>query len=155
MYSNFNWEDIEITDWKGLISFLEAFNKAYPDYWVFAQDSANALNPITNMIDMEHKSLSFELWDNIKLISYWYSIDVAFLELIAPYLEGEVHWTFENDDEGGYVSFRNKECIITTGQMRWEDSTPKELIRFDKEKQTGEQEAYNRLVKDFLIPNKL
>ena len=77
-YSYFDYEDIEVKDWEGLKNFLELWEKTNPDYWIKKE----------YMIDEKEKSFSFRDWSDIKLISYWYNLDLLFLECIAKYIEG-------------------------------------------------------------------
>jgi len=106
MYSFFEDEDIEVKDLKGLKNFLKIWKEEY------------GVIPIS----LKGKQVSFaERWDNIKLISYWYDEDVLFFKAIAPYIEGQVRWRFENDDEAGFIEFTKGSCIIHTGQMNWDE----------------------------------
>lgn len=127
MYSNFNWEDIEVTDWKGLKEYLELFKKVNKDENTDGKGGGwnewfNTIIP--KMIGEKSQSFSFECWTELKIISYWYSPYLIFFDGLAKYIEGEVHWSFENEDEAGYVSFRDGECMINTGQMEWQEWTP-------------------------------
>ena len=63
----------------------------------------------------------------MKIISYWYEEFVAFLRDIAVFIDGNVYWDFENDDESGYVEFIDGEVIINTGQMNWQQSKPDDV----------------------------
>jgi len=121
MYSFFDFEEIEVIDWKGLVTFIKLWRKEIPLSWIGDKDY--------KMIDIKGKSFSFEKWDNIKLISYWYDDEVVFLNCIAKYIEGRVDWRFENNDEGGYVKFTDGKCFITTGNMIWTTYNPKDLFR--------------------------
>ncbi len=119
MYSSFNYEEIEVKDKEGLKSFLGDWKRANPTWWLNER-----------MIDSleGEDDFSFGCWDNMKLISYWYSIDVAFLNCVAKYIEGNVMWEFENADESGNVKFENGKCIIETGVMRYTNVTPKDMM---------------------------
>jgi len=123
MYSSFNYEDIKVTDKQGLFDWLmsikddERFPKfMYEDFLV-------------NTID--GKQFTFESWDNIKLISYWYNYQVRFLEKISEFIEGEVYWEFENNDESAWVEFRSGNTIFHIGNMRYTTHTAKDLLRED------------------------
>jgi hypothetical protein len=81
MYSSFDFEDIEITDLEGLKFFLEEWKKT--DFYNEELDN-NML-----CVNEEGKAyFSFETWNNLKLISYWYDETLIFLNCIAPYIEG-------------------------------------------------------------------
>lgn len=116
MYSYFTEEDIDVIDKEGLKSFLKDWKKANPDWWLNGK--------MTN----KKGEFTFENWNEIKLISYWYSISVAFLDCVAKYVEGYVIWNFENDDESGNVMFEDGKCIIECGIMERTNYSPKELM---------------------------
>ena len=129
-YSAFNYEDIEVKDFEGLKKWKEKVEKTriykddlegkfryaeYQYYWTLVQ------------LNTKDKTASFETFDDMKIISYWYEEFVTFLRDIAIFIEGDVHWTFENNEEGGYVSFQDGNCTIHTGQMQWEESTTEQI----------------------------
>ena len=122
MYSHFSDEDIDVTDKEGLKLFLKDWGKVNPDWWLNKK-----------MIEgFESKEgFSFGYWTDMKLISYWYSLDVAFLNCVAKYIEGGVSWEFENQDESANVRFESGECIIECGIMEYTDFTSKEMIDMD------------------------
>ena len=120
MYSFFDWEQIEVTDKKGLFDWLMKLKKEekydtflYEDYLV-------------NIID--GVKWSFEKWNNIKLISYWYDNQVNFLNEIAKFIKGEVSWIFESHEEHASVKFQNGKTIFSLGNMEYKNYTAKELI---------------------------
>lgn len=121
MYSFFEEEDIDVIDEKGLMSFLEDWEKANPDWW------ANRKMVIRENKG-EKKKLTFQNWNELKLISYWNPLEVAFLSCVAKYIEGYVHWNFEIDDESGNVRFEDGKCIIECGIMEYKDYSPKEIM---------------------------
>jgi hypothetical protein len=124
-YSYFETEDIEVKDWDGLKLFLKKWAEHYPDSWINREkihsdlQDYSMLQTIKDDKGVEKEIFTFENWDNIKLISYWYPEILLFLELVAPYIEGRVDWHFENKDEAGYIEFSDNKCEITTGQMNW------------------------------------
>ena len=126
MYSYYDYDSIEVTDWKGLKEYLELFKSIKKggswDVWY------NKIIP--KMVDIKEKepNLSFECWDDIKLISYWYNEYIIFFDGLAKYIEGEVRWTFENSDEAGYITFEDGKCMIHTGQITWSSSSTKDNI---------------------------
>jgi hypothetical protein len=86
-----------------------------------------------SMLNFESKEISFETWDGLKLISYWYDEYLLFFELIAPYIDGSVVWRFETNDEGGKINFVDGRCEIEFGIMNWVTSTPLEQLGDEKE----------------------
>ena len=134
--SSFSDEDLTTIDKSGLKAFMERWEKEFPGYfWA------------KNMID-EKGNATFQSWDDIKLISYWYSQQCLFLRCIARYIRGEVRWQFCSEDEAGWVEFTNGKAIIHTGQMQWQDSTPESLIEIEYRKK--DEKEYKK-IKEFMI----
>jgi len=131
MRSYFENEDIEVTDAKGLTKFLIKFKeldiKGYFDYMY------NSF--LDNLID--GKPYSFESWNDIKLISYWYPKQLSFLNLINKYIEGDVSWNFESVEECANITFEEGKTIIEIGNMNYTQHTPSEL-RGNEVKETEE-----------------
>lgn len=135
MYSYFECEDIEVIDMKGLKAFLERWEKEFG-----RNETKDYKDMFLNILKKDDKGkeyVSFEDWNDIKLISYWYDTEDLFLKCVAKYLRGSVNWNFENHDEAGWVEFRDGECIIHTGTMNWYKSTPESMMRelTDKQKE--------------------
>jgi hypothetical protein len=80
---------------------------------------------IDNLI--EGKGYSFENWNEIKLISYCYPIQISFLNLIAKYIEGYVSWTFETDKETMRVEFEKGKVSFELGKMKYKTHTAKDI----------------------------
>lgn len=146
MYSNFADEDVEVKDLEGLKGFLERWKE-----YLFSQyNKGERGNKDTwkenyyNIIDDKDR-ISFDKWDNIKLISYWYSNQVIFLTCVAKYIEGTVQWDFESDDEAGSIEFVDGKCKFHTGVMTW---TEWDYTNLNKEELKGE-------LKDLLLLEKI
>lgn len=122
MSSYFEYEDLEVKDWEGLVEFFEFWDKYIKEQNKGWEDIMSS----KKMLDKKEKTISFESWDNIKLISYWYQTQTIFLELVSEFIEGEIMWNFESDDETGRVDFENGECNITTGTMDYTEWKPKD-----------------------------
>ena len=129
MSSYFTNEDFEIKDWEGLSTFMKKWREMFPESWIGSKDCL--------MINEKDKTFTFDNWTDLKLVSYWYDEQLVFLKCVAKYLEGQVEWDFESKDEAGWVEFRNKECIIHTGQMTWQDWKPEQSFRFKVENWHG------------------
>lgn len=112
MYSYVSYENIEVKDMKGLKNVIIEFNKIY-DEDIFK------LKYLIKKDDEGKEYFSFEKWDGIKLISYWYDEEVLFLNVIAPYIEGHVDFEFETRDEASSIYFENGKCRIEMGKMDW------------------------------------
>jgi len=120
MYSTFEDEEIEVTDAKGLTEFLiktqsDTSNCEYM-YESFLKD----------LID--GKPYSFEDWDSLKLISYWYSNQVIFLKELGKYINGWVRFSFETGDQDAIIRFTNGETIIELGNMKYDKYTADDLL---------------------------
>lgn len=131
MYSFFENEEIEVHDWEGVknavLSVAEAVSS--PSDAIYTGEYFPTL--FKGMLNEENKTISFEKWNDIKLISYWYDEYLYFFEAIAPFISGKVVWTFENADEGGYVEFEDGEARVVTGKMNWVTWQPSENLRRD------------------------
>lgn len=131
MYSFFESEEIDVLDWEGLLDIIEKY-KQIKDEDCYISDIVDDMierNPETG----EPIRFTFEPWDNIKLISYWYNSEVIFLELISEFIEGYVRWSFETPDEAGEVMFMDGKCIIRTGQMTYSESSATDFLGGDKD----------------------
>lgn len=158
MYSFFDYEDIEVLDMEGLRKAIIEFKKHFPNSIVsYIEDDKNKDMPNNKMIRKESEvktryatvgeHFTFEDWDNIKLITYWSVEDVLFFDMIAPYIEGEVHWTFETGAESGYVEFINGKAILQLGEMKYTAHPTREDLRFvDKIPEALEQMRDNALL---------
>jgi len=125
MYSYFDDEHIEVTDWEGLVEFFT--------WWEKERGEENSwYTTAEKMLNLKEKTCSFEEWTDLKLISYWYEETCLFLKLIAPYISGYVDFSFENKDEAGNFMFENGECIIQTGQMKYQSWKPQDNYDFNK-----------------------
>ena len=132
MYSFFGNEDIEFKDWNGLKFFFDEWEN-----YQNQQENNKRLGYATKekmvLKDGDGKEyLTFENWNEIKLISYWYEETLIFLTFISKYIEGDVEFEFENKDETGYIQFENGECKVNTGQMNYVEWNSNEGISLDK-----------------------
>jgi len=120
-YSYFSYENIKVVDKQGLFDWLMSV-KDDNDYEEFMYGDY--------LIDtIDGKDFSFDNWTDIKLISYWYDSQIKFLDKISDFIEGEVHWDFENADEGAYVEFKNGKTIFNIGRMRFEEFKATDLLK--------------------------
>lgn len=115
--------DVKIVDLEGLKEFFE---KAKTARYAYCAKELH-IEPDANTGNI----LSFAGWDGWKIISYWYDDMVELLRDIAPFVEGRVYLNFENNDEGGGISFEDGKCIITTGQMQWQENNPEEFCKLN------------------------
>jgi len=121
MYSIFNYDNIEVTDVKGLVDFLiKIKNQDKENYNEYMYKSF-----LENLID--GKQYSFEDWDDIELIGYWHKNQVDFLDKISDYIEGVVQFSFESPDEMVNIVFKNGETIFELGKMEFTSVTAEEL----------------------------
>jgi len=120
-YSWFSCEDIEIKDWKGLVDFMKLWKKEFPKSWINTKDY--------KMLYSKGKTFTFENWNDLKIISYWYNEVVVFLKCVAKYIEGNVEFEFDSKDEAGSVYFEDGEVKFRLGTMDWRDYKAKALFR--------------------------
>jgi len=133
-YTYFVNEYIEIIDKDGLDNFFKMWDKYLIEY-----EKDNELNSYYSSKKMlkrdkennEIMSVSFEKWDDIKLISYWYETTLVFLESIAKYIRGNVEFEFESNDECGEISFDDGECNLQTGVMSYTIWKPKDNVKME------------------------
>ena len=130
MYSSFSNEDITVKDLKGLKEFIKLWKahlkKIGGEYDWNIWDIVTGGTKGTRNLPEE---VTFEKWDNIKLISYWYTEQCVFLHLVGKYIRGTVEWEYENKDEAGYVEFTDEGTVIHTGQMDWNEWKPLDLMK--------------------------
>jgi hypothetical protein len=123
MYSTFNYEDIEVVDVEGLKEYLRDKLKEEKvsnttSYLEGLSIDGKAIT-LESINELTADNLSFSGFDEWKIISYWYDDFVSFLNEMAVFIEGNIKWTFENDDEGGSVRFEDGELIVVCGSMVW------------------------------------
>ena len=120
MYSSFEYEDIKVTDAKGLTEFC-----------LKAKEEDNGYNymfePFLNGI-IDGEQYSFQHWDDIKLISYWYEEQVEFLIELGKYIEGFVEFSFETGDEKAIIKFNDGKTIFSMGKMEYQDISAKDFL---------------------------
>ena len=138
MYSYFEYEDISVNDWKGLKEFLKMWKEINPTSWINSK--------IMVYKNGKEDLFSFDSWEDIKLISYWYDLDLLFLNCVAKYISGEVKWRFESDDETGFINFENGECKITTGNMTYKEWKPTIVLKDDRHNRENLSEKNKRLL---------
>jgi len=121
-YTSFDYEDIKVTDSVGLFDFLmEMRNNDKNCYCDYMYNDF-----LENLID--GKQYSFESWDNIKLISYWYKEQVDFLDKISKYIEGYVRFVFETNEEIAIIHFEKGETTFELGNMIYTKHKTKDLL---------------------------
>jgi len=117
MTSYFSHEDIIVKDSKGLKAFIKRWKKEFED------DDSYELD-IDNMISKNYKALTFEVWNDWRIISYWYEPMVVFLNCVAKYIQGNVRFNFETDEEMADITFDNGKCTINIGTMEFVPWSP-------------------------------
>jgi len=113
MYSYFSYDDVKVTDAKGLFDFLiKIKNKDTKGWYNYMYEDF-----LNNLID--GKQYTFQSWDEMKLISYWYDVQVYFLNEISKYIEGSVMWNYETNDEQAEVIFKDGKTIFNIGRIEF------------------------------------
>jgi hypothetical protein len=137
MYSYLSYDDIEVKDLQGLKDYIERFKKQFDvskenDYYDIVTD-----NDI----------VSFGNWDGSKIISYWYTRQVLFLRNLYKYIQGELRFTFETDEECCTITFEETETRIQVGQMNYTDLDCDDLIKGDG---LMESDELSKKIKNFI-----
>ena len=113
IYSSFDYEEIKVTDAKGLTEFC-----------LKAKEEDNGYNymfePFLNGI-IDGEQYSFQHWDDIKLISYWYDEQVEFLIELGKYIEGFASFTYETGDEKATLKFKDGKTTIDIGRIEYQE----------------------------------
>ena len=68
------------------------------------------------------------LFDDRKIISYWYEQTLNFLNFIAKYIEGEISLGFETEEERAIIRFTKGKCKLAIGTMKYKNYTPNDLL---------------------------
>jgi hypothetical protein len=83
---------------------------------------------LENYFSWDKKSDTFTiLFDERKIISYWYEETCKFLKFIAKYIEGEMRLDFETDEEKAIITFEKGECKVNLGIMEWKNFSIDEM----------------------------
>ena len=121
MYSAFENEYIKVTDAKGLTEYLFKVKESDDNYGDYMYKDF-----LEGIID--GKPYSFESWDNIKLISYWYKDQVEFLIELSKYIEGKATFSFETGEERATIKFKEGETIFNLGTMEYHEFNAKDFL---------------------------
>lgn len=137
MYSYFESEEIKVVNPEGLKKFVHFWNdKVKEGHWyiahfLYAPVTEEEVNPCISDNIKDYETFTFEDWDGMKIISYWYDEMVLFLDSIAPYIQGYVRFRFETDEEWAVIKFEGGKCSIDLGTINWDEGVS--LRRFDNE----------------------
>jgi len=63
------------------------------------------------------------LFEERKIIQYWYKDTLEFLDFIANYIEGTIELSYSGDHEKAEIIFVDKTCKIKLGKPTWEWET--------------------------------
>lgn len=133
--SFFEWEDIKVIDKDGLKEFRDKVLKApvYPEIKEGYRESFDYKSYKEYWDQIKPEEFTFEAFHEWKIISYWYSEFIAFLRDIAMFIEGEVHFSFESNDQASYITFENGKAIINIGEMKYTKHTPEYFGKIPKQ----------------------
>lgn len=110
-YSAFEYEDIEV---KHPIFFIP----------VYAPGAGHIeMNPIDvwkNEKGVQEASVSFELWDDIKLEGYWWPTEVAVLNYLRHFIEGNAYFEYESEYSFA-IEFRGGKVFVRRQERTWDD----------------------------------
>ena len=142
-YSYYEYEDIEIKDQKGLIAYIEQWNK------IFVEHSYLTRNMIENIQSEDKKCIVlFEAWNSYKIIQYWYEPMVCFLRGIAKFIEGEVVFIHETNEERAKIIFNEGTLTVELGRMEYKTFDSDGLIGNDHDQ---DHEKYIAFLTPYLI----
>ena len=129
MYSRLDYEDIKVKDYENLKDFL------------LELDEISGSDTYIQLINQDDKSFSFyNLFDDTKLIGYWYDEDILFFRNVSKYIEGEAKWIYETDEQMVIIKFENGKTTFELGEMSFRnlDLDIRTLANpFDKEKKSN------------------
>ena len=119
MYSSFSHEDIKVTDARGLLAFITFSGLDLNDMVYHRKDD-----------NTEVLFVTFESWEYCKLQGYWYEETIKILSGLAPYIEGEAEFIYE-DQTPFRIVFRDGKAFVKFATIIWkaEDELAVEDIR--------------------------
>jgi len=139
MASFFDNEDIEVVDMAGLKIFLKDIlarnNPNYSGNDYVEEGLGLKADDIDKLTDKD--TISFEGFDDWKIISYWYPEMVMFFRDLAVFIDGYVQFNFEDEDERARIEFADGECQIDIGKMNYE-KYPADVLGKDSASLVGE-----------------
>ncbi len=134
MYTNIMQPDVDVVDMDGLKEYLKKLkNGEYPQYTqkdsMFSDYNENIGPTYADALELDEKNkiLSFQGFDNWKIISYWYDLFITFLRDIAVYLDGRVEMEYETNELGAFIDFMGGQCYINVGEMTWTKYSPEQM----------------------------
>lgn len=123
MYSYIDECEVEIVDLEGLKEYLEEVRKD--------SRTKHLADAVTIYSHKDHPEISpvlnFEGMDGWKIISYWYEDFVQFIRDLAVFIEGNISFTYETDEEKAIIEFEDGQTTINIGVMKYEACSPEEL----------------------------
>jgi len=129
MASYFADEDISVVDMAGLKIFLKDIlagnNPNYSDNSYVEEGLGLRADDIDKLVGTD--TISFEGFDDWKIISYWYPEMVMFFRDVAVFIDGYVSFNFEDEDERARIEFADGEAIIHIGRMHYDKINADEL----------------------------
>lgn len=125
-YSYLKNEEIFCSDIKGL-KYLKEYNvKNKIPYWEILEIKKCSKGFNANALHWNY-SVSFDKFDGLKIITYWYEDFLIFLRDVAQFLEGHVNFVFENDEKCARLEFEDGKVKIFLGSVQWRENTPESL----------------------------
>ena len=110
MYSRLDWEEVDVTDWDGLKTYLKEF------------EALTEQEDYVKMLDKKNKTIDFgSRYGDVKLIGYWYDEDILFFRNISKYVEGHIKWIYETDEEQATITFKNGKTTFEIGKVEFKE----------------------------------
>lgn len=107
--------DIEMLDFEGFKKMVHGFAelRREKEFWI-------------KFIDEEKKTLNVDNFDDLKMISYWYTDMLIFIKLLSKFIEGNIELNSEDGDLAT-IYFGDKDVNISIGHLEWTDYSVDEL----------------------------
>jgi len=126
-YSQIDECEAEIIDLEGLKTFL---NDVKNNKYGFPDDIIELSKELKIKSDHISDHLSFEKWDSIKIIGYYYSEMLSFLDCLATFIEGMISFIAEDNNEKLEIYFDDAEINFEIYEMKSVSYKPKELTKY-------------------------
>ena len=132
MMSYFVEEDIEVKDEANLREYLLDFMETHKAQDYFVTDGLGIEKE--DLLNKKKKlDITFQGFNEWKIISYWYGDFVCFFRDLAVFIEGFVKWSFETEDECATIHFEDGKAVFEIGVMEYKKFTPNDLAKKGRE----------------------
>ena len=131
MYSYVGDDELEVVDVAGLKVFLKDIlsgkNPNYDKDDLYLVQDGLRLNTAEDIDKLNPDDFDFGGMDGWKIIQYWYGNFVMFMRDLAVFIDGEVAFNYETEEEKAILRFKDGEVVIEIGRMEFHESSPESL----------------------------